>query len=629
MSGDTLTYDMAMMPEGAPQIFVKRDMLTLQDQQNGNYAGNQLTIDTSQLANSNKYMDYRNAYLSVPLIMAATSPTDPSGCSMLSYRKYTTPVDSEGKEGEPVLDLSGVMKPGYDQFFSLKNWFGNICHSMILDYAGTTIIQQTSLTGLWSTFRLMTTLSMADVITLGPTIGFYPDSSNFRFSKDASAAGIGLCNNSKNIAQGASHNGVESFGVGGSEVENPGMWERWSKLMINADASSGQGGSTFKSLQDTSQMDQVYRTRVLGYSTQGTGGYVQEKGQVAVTFQIMAYIYLRHLHPFFSQIPLLKGVFFRLTLNLNQAVVEVEQTDAKSSNALMNIKNIISPLGGIVPVMISSSAPWVSSINMEPVSAFGPLWTQAEYGKNNTSSEYTMRVTMNVGATVIDTTQQQNLKTSAIEGQTGSLGNSVFLNVPAYTFNPSFETAYLSKPTKTIVYSDLYQFTTAINTSGQFQYLVSNGISNIKSVLIIPFAPKIADAINYPPFWSPFDTAGGGTTAALASLTNFNVVVAGQNMIYNSVQRSYEEFMDNLYGCNAVNAGLTDGMTSSLINFWDFQQMYGYYYVNCARQLPIDEAVPKSIQIQGTNNTKQALQFYVFVEYGVQVNVDVLTGARV
>ena len=250
---------MAMMPEGATQIFVKRDMLTLQDQQNGNYAGNQLTIDTSQLANSNKYMDYRNAYLSVPLLMAATSATDASGCSLLSYIR---PASDSTAETPHALDASGVLKPGIDQFFSLKNWFGSICHSMILDYAGTTIIQQTSLTGLWSTFRLMTTLSMADVETLGPTIGFYPDSSNFQMSKAASAAGIGVCNNSKNVAQGGPR-----FGAGASEVENPGIWARWSKLMINDGAKSGQDGDLFSDLQDYTQMNQVYRSRVLGYST--------------------------------------------------------------------------------------------------------------------------------------------------------------------------------------------------------------------------------------------------------------------------------------------------------------------------------------------------------------------------
>ena len=112
-------------------------------------------------------------------------------------------------------------------------------------------------------------------------------------------------------------------------------------------------------------------------------------------------------------------------------------------------------------------------------------------------------------------------------------------------------------------------------------------------------------------------------------MKNFNVVVAGQNMVYNQIQRAYEQFNNHLHGVNSVNAGLVDGMSSGLVNYWDFLQMYGYWYINCARQLPIDEAVPKSVSLQGTNNLKKALKLYVFIEYGVQVNVDVLTGARV
>ncbi len=206
-----------------------------------------------------------------------------------------------------------------------------------------------------------------------------------------------------------------------------------------------------------------------------------------------------------------------------------------------------------------------------------------------------------------------------------------------FTFNPAFESAYLSRPTKTIVYSDLYQYTTTEiggTGSAQFNFLITNGISNIKSVLVLPMESKIGGAtgtLDYPPFWSPFDTCGGGTTAPLggSSLTNFNVVVAGQNMVYNQVQRSHEEFQQQLYGTNAVNAGLTDGLTSGLVDYWSFLQQYGYYYVNCARQLPIDEAVPKSVSIQGTSKSLLPLKLYVFIEYGVQVNVDVLTGARV
>ena len=184
---------------------------------------------------------------------------------------------------------------------------------------------------------------------------------------------------------------------------------------------------------------------------------------------------------------------------------------------------------------------------------------------------------------------------------TTDLNASVFLYVPSYTFNPSFESAYLSKPTKTIVYSDLYQYTTSVVNGGgaSFNFLVTNGISNIKSVLIIPMeakmgatvdptgaAPGIAGISSAQPWFSPFDSCGGGTTAPCAALNNFNVVVAGQNMIYNTQQYSFEQFQNHLYGVNAVNSGLTDGLTSGLIDYWKFLQMYSYYYVNCARMMP-------------------------------------------
>ena len=38
--------------------------------------------------------------------------------------------------------------------------------------------------------------------------------------------------------------------------------------------------------------------------------------------------------------------------------------------------------------------------------------------------------------------------------QSSPLGGSILLNVPAYTFNPVFETSHLSSPVKKIVYSD-------------------------------------------------------------------------------------------------------------------------------------------------------------------------------
>ena len=204
------------------------------------------------------------------------------------------------------------------------------------------------------------------------------------------------------------------------------------------------------------------------------------------------------------------------------------------------------------------------------------------------------------------------------------------LYVPAYTFNPTYEDAYLSSPVKTIVYTDIYQYQfNAEGQNGSFNQLITNGIANIKSVLVIPYFRSGAGYEDYSAFQSPFDDAGAGTTSPLVLLNNFNVVVAGANMIYNTQKYSYEQFLNQLRGCGAVNADLTDGLTSGLIDKLGFENKQCFYFVDCSRMLPVEEAVPKSVSIIGTNVSQKAVSFFVFIEYGVQVSIDILTGARV
>jgi len=92
---------------------------------------------------------------------------------------------------------------------------------------------------------------------------------------------------------------------------------------------------------------------------------------------------------------------------------------------------------------------------------------------------------------------------------------------------------------------------------------------------------------------------------------------------------SFEQFNNQLYGVNAVNGGLTDGINSSLIDFQSFEQCYSYYYVDVSRMLPVEESVPKSVQLVGQNQSVQPIDLICFIEYGVSVNIDALTGARV
>ena len=587
MSGDSMIYDMSQMTEGSPQVFVKRDWLNLQDQNNGNYRGNQMVLDTSQLANSNKYMAYREAYLAVPILLTATNGT--------------------GAGQNLMVDPSAAVSSA-DRFLGMKSWFGSLIHSITLDYAGTTIIQQTPLCSMWQQFTLMTTLSLQDVLLNGPTIGFYPDTSDsFSFVNGDSQEGPGVRNNFNAIAQPPVQGAFAR-----NAISNVGFTERQKYLMYDPDAVAG---SPYTTLQTATTLTQIYR------------GSIFNKTAAVIQTQSMAIIRLKDIHPFFSQVPLLKGVFMRLTLNLNQPSVTV--TVGAGPALDLQLTSVDCPLGGVNPLMIAANTGLTTSLSNATLAQPGGL--QGATLSNPLVTGQQMTYSLAVGNKCLNPSQV------AVTGVVnGNLAQSIFLYVPAYTFNPTFEEAYLASPTKTIVYTDIYQFTTSeAGPTQSYNFLITNGIANVKSVLVLPFFANITEgaaagvASTTPPYQSPFDPAGCGPTSPLTSQTNFNVVVAGQNMIYNTQKYSYEQYLNQLQGCNSVNANLVNGLTSSLVSQWDFENSYQYYFVNTSRMLAVDEAVPKSVQLQGQNLSTRTVKFVVFVEYGVQVSVDVLTGSRV
>jgi len=354
--------------------------------------------------------------------------------------------------------------------------------------------------------------------------------------------------------------------------------------------------------------------------------------------------------------PLLKGVFMKMTMNLNNTtcVIGCGQENANvDGERVLICKSINNALGGVNPLMVTST----KFVDMaDSITSTNNLDTTVRYmggGYRLTTSANIneFRISLSVGARCLDQLQ------ATIPGvAAGSMAQSIYLYIPAYTFNPTFEQAYLSDPVKEIKYTDIYQYQ-VINVAGQgqgqFNNLLTNGIANVKSVLILPFfssatAAANSAAIQYPRgagtvnvsentgfltgynvFQSPFDPAGTGPTSPLCHITNFNVQVSGQNAIYNLQKYGFEQFNNQLYGVNAVNGGQTDGLTSSLINRHAFDMNYCYYYVNIERMLPVEESVPKSIQIIGTNLSEKAVDLYCFVEYGNSISIDALTGARI
>jgi len=590
MSCDKLVFDLSQEIEGSPNVFVKKDWLNILDNQNQNYGGNQSVIDTSQLTNSNKYLSYREAYLLCPLLLTLSTAN-----------------------GNFLPNSAGS---SCDYAMGLKNWFGTIIHSYTLDYNGTTIIQQTPFINMWNSFKLMTSLSWNDVTTQGSTIGFYPDDPKswqfFNFATPGTS-GSGVCNNTNSPANVIANNITGQLNNFNSGQGNSGFLIR--QQYINFDLGGVVGNIQYGSILPPQAVNNLWKSYIINKQNVNVGAGTSGILEIAVT----ATIYLKHIHSFFQMVPLLKGVFMKMTLNLNNTTTVFTTTSNGTAGGpitSMALQSVSNAVGGVNPTMIASTTAGNGGFNLNSVLATGNAAT------------YT--ATISVGGTTT------NSQVSSLNGFVRSpLAQSIYLYVPAYTFNPVFEQAYLSSPVKQIKYTDIYQYQ-VLNisaTSGQFNNLLTNGIANIKSILILPFYSNTGGSTGLPAgvpvYQSPFDPAGSGPTSPLTLLTNFNVVVSGQNAIYNTQRYSFEQFNNQLYGANAVNGGMTDGLTSSLINSMSFEMEYCYYYVNISRMLPVEESVPKSVQIVGTNNTGSSLDLWCFIEYGVEVSIDILTGSRV
>jgi hypothetical protein len=569
-------------------------------------------------------MSYREAYFSIPFIVSLGTAGNPVNAGNIAVTDYFTPDDAATSA---------------DYSIGLKNWFGQIIHSFTLDYNGTTIIQQTPYINIWNSFKLMTSLSLDDINTQGSTIGFYPDDAdtwNFYPAGVISLTGQGTCNNTDFDTVPVVNAEFNNFSSGGGNV---GFLRR--QQLINFDTDGDVGGATYGDLlyggNDTA-LRAVWKSYVSNKINQANNvnGIIQ--------FSIVSTIYLKHIHSFFNMCPLLKGVFMKMTMNLNNTTTLFRAYAAGNNAGLalpptgITCSAVANPLGGVNPLLISSG------IDNNGGRGLCPIPTQGGAGASQSTIAY--RLNISVGSRCLDA------QLGAIVGATeGTLSKSVYLYIPAYTFNPVFEQAYLSSPIKQIKYTDVYQYQVLnVGPNSNFNNLLTNGIANIKSVLVIPFYStagnnavantgagdaQVACNVNTgflngtPVFQSPFDPAGTGPTSPMCWLTNFNVQISGQNAIYNTQKYNFEQFNNQLYGQNAVNGGLTDGITSGLIDRQKFDMSYSYYYVNVERMLPVEMSVPKSVQILGQNLSSKYLDLYCFVEYGVEVSIDALSGARV
>jgi hypothetical protein len=570
---DSIVYEISSSDYKRENIFLSKNWLSTIDLNNGVYSTNQMVIDSSAISNSNRFIGYREGIVVCPLTL-------------------TLSCTSNSANFAPATTASSL-----DWTLGLKNWFGTLIHSQSLELSGSTIVQTTPFQSMYQNFSLLSALNYGDVSVLGVSLGFWPDTSLALAycPTTATVHGIGVCNNQNlPVAGGAVSGSWNTY-----ETFNQGLYKRQQFINMDPEGLTNLvSGSAWSTLMSKDNMKLMYKSYVYN-KVNGTGA---GSGFGVIQHQVIASIRLRDLHDFWEKIPLAKGLFFKLTLNLNQTSVQFTTSAGKA----MSIDSVVSPQGGISPLMIASA--------------------DTSNGGVGLPASLSFIASIAVGADCINTTQRTG--TGLVSGAV----RNCQLIVPAYQMNPVFESSYLSNPIRKITYDDIYSYQ-VLNigaNSGNFNQLLTNGISGLKSILVVPIHSPAAVNGNISPLLSPFDPAGGGPSSPLVFLNNFQVTVSGQNQIYNTQVSGFQNFWQNLNGCRCVNANQIDGMSGNgLLNQLDFETEYCYFYVDISRGLPIEANVAKSVSISGTNLSALNVDLYCFLVYETSISINLFTGLRV
>lgn len=300
---DTAVIELSKMSADEAEQFVSKQIIYVNDSNNGSYSGGQITFDLSSLANSGRYIDWSEATLQVPVVFGY---------------KFTD-------------DLTGSAQGPFG--ISWKNGWHHIINSMEVMFGNTSVSQLTPFTNVHTSFKMLTTFCQDQAHKFGALLNFFPDSAfSYRYEGSASLYGQYVANNS--IVRDAGTYAAAAFPV----PHNDGLLKR----MYNTNLPVG-------SLPSWASAWSSSNLTAIGKSTLRTSGAADAR----VTYvEAIATIRLKDVSDFFAKLGLCKGAFIKITLNTNTSVVK---SDIAAGPVLGLVPADITLQGQTTPFMLASA----------------------------------------------------------------------------------------------------------------------------------------------------------------------------------------------------------------------------------------------------------------------------------
>lgn len=476
--------------------------------------------------------------------------------------------------------ITGIANPGdfpYPKAVSFKNSFLSMINSITVDLNGQPMVQQNQLIDIYNHFRLLTSESWTSQ-NRWSTIGFYPDV--------VSEAGFTTANSIFANANTSANN----------SNKNEGLTERMKYILNDAgltltDADGdGVAGTALSTVMTKDTLKLLYTSHISSIAD-GTAGTKSP----SVQYSVRATIMLKDIHPLFETLPISKSLNFKIQIFWNNSVVTA--THAGTPRVWTEQASVYKAYNGTVPLMLNNFT-----------DGFG------------TSPAGTIRASVYVG----DTCHDSHQKSVANGVVAGAVGQQVELWVPAVQMLENIEEDYAKNHMRDISYLDYYQFTLRnIGAGHTFNHLLSNGISNLKAILIVPLLSNTATNTNNNNNSNVFDD---GLPQLMGHINNFNVLVGGANVLHMDSRYTYQQFNNEFFNEFGINGNQSPGLGSSLIDFKSWIKK-PYYYVNCSRVPLEQQKAYRSLQIKGTNVNTQPMDYVIYAIYEKNFQLDVISGA--
>ena len=431
------------------------------------------------------------------------------------------------------------------------------------------MIQQNQLIDIYNHFRLLTSESWTSQ-NRWSTIGFYPDVSE--------AGGFATANTIFAPADTTTNN----------STLNEGLSERFKYILDDTGSMlSGVATSPLSNLISKTELSKLYVSHL---STKTTGITADVANNVVgvspvLQYSVKATIMLKDIHPLFEVMPISKSLNFKIQIFWNNSVATATHNATNWTSQTSQFR----AYNGTLPLMLNNVADGF-----------------------NGALAGTVRASVYVGDTCYDTTQR-------ITGTlaTGGVGKQVELHVQAVQMLPDIESNYAQNHLRDVSYHDYYQFSLKNVASGEsFNHLVSNGISNLKAVLIIPHLNTLNNNVNL------FDD---GQPLLMSHINNLNILVGGSNVLHADARYTYQSFINEFFNEHGLNGNQSPGLGSGLIDYKSWLKK-PYYYVNCSR-VPMEQQTSyRSLQIKGTNSSALTVDYMIFAIYQKSFSLDVILG---